>query len=91
MCVLKELGEREEDTFSFGGRAVSSDVYFESKAGKMTVDEGKSFYQCVASREGEGAIINREKLVDLICGEVTGGIHSRCVAAHTAGGEFFIR
>ena len=91
MWIIKKLGGREEDTFSLGGCAISSDVYFKSKAGEVTMHKGKSFDQCVASREGEGTIINIEELVDLICGKLAGSIHSRCVAAYTAGVEFIIR
>jgi hypothetical protein len=48
----------EENTLSFGGVAVLSNVYFEAKARKVTVYKGKSFGQGITGGKGEGAIVN---------------------------------
>jgi len=68
--IVGKLGGREEDALRLGGCTIPSDVYFETKAGKVAVHKGKSFDQGITGRKGEGTIINVQELVDFIGGEL---------------------
>ena len=88
--IIAKLGGREEDTLRLGGCTISSNVYFKTKAGKVAVQDGKSFDQGITGRKGEGTIINIQELVDFVGGELAGGVHARSMAAHTASVNFII-
>ena len=88
--IVEKLGGREEDALRFGGCTIPSDVYFETKAGKVAMHKGKSFDQGITGRKGEGTIINVQELVDFIGGELAGGVHAWSMAAHTASVNFIV-
>ena len=88
--IIEKLWGREEDTLRLGGCTISSNVHFETKAGKVAVYKGKSIDQGITCRKGEGTIINVQELVDFIRGELAGGVHAWSMAAHTASVNFIV-
>jgi hypothetical protein len=86
--IVEKLGGREEDALRPGGCTIPSDVYFETKEGKVAVHKGKSFDQGITGRKGEGTIIDVQELVNFISGELAGGVHAWGMTAHTASVNF---
>ncbi len=90
LITIKESGRGKEDTFGFGGFAVLSNMYFETKACLVAMHKGTPFDQGSKGGKGEGAIVNIKELVDLIGGEFAWSVHAWGVALHTASVEFVV-